>query len=151
ITNQAGGVVSSNQVTALWLPSVTLSLSPAQATHPVGSPHNVTLAATDGAGQPVPNLTVTFQVGIGPNAGKTGQATPDASGQALFVLTSTAQGPDPLTATIGLSGGATLASNTVSATWTANAGSGPGFTLSPLTQTLPVGTAASWTATLLDA
>jgi RHS repeat-associated protein len=150
IANQAGATQTSNQVTVLWLPGVTLTLSPPQASQPVGSPYNATLAATDSSGHAVANLTVAFQIATGPNAGKTGQGTTDANGQALFTYTSTVQGTDTLTAAIGLAGGATLASNPVSTTWTASSGLTFGFALAPLTQSQPVGTAAGLTATLLD-
>jgi RHS repeat-associated protein len=150
IPNQAGASQTSNQVTVLWLPGITLTLSPTQATQPVGTAYNATLAATDSSGQLVANLTVTFQVATGPNAGKAGQGTTDASGHALFTYTSTVQGTDTLTAAIGLAGGGTLASNPVTATWTPAAGLTLGLALAPLTQTQPVGTAAGLTATWLD-
>jgi RHS repeat-associated protein len=150
IPNQAGASQTSNQVTVLWLPGITLTLSPAQATQPVGTAYNATLAATDSSGHAVANLTVTFQVATGPNAGKTGQGTTDASGHALFTYTSTVQGTDTLTAAIGLAGGGALASNPVTATWTPASGLTFGLALAPLTQTQPVGTAAGLTATWLD-
>jgi RHS repeat-associated protein len=148
LPNQAGAAISSNPMTVLWLSGVSLTLSPSQATHAVGAPYNATVGATDGAGHPVANLTVAFQVLSGPNTGLTGQGTTDAGGQALFTYTSALAGTDTLDAAIGLAGGAALASNPVTATWTST--STLGLVLAPLSQTLPVGTAAGLTATLLD-
>src|SRR5262249_3276331 len=119
-------------------------------TQAAGTPANVTLLATDNANQPVANLLVTFQVGSGPNAGKSAQQTTDASGHTLYSFTSATTGTDTVTAAIGLQGGGALASNPASVTWTAGATSGSGLSLAPLAQTLPVGTAASLTATLVD-
>jgi RHS repeat-associated protein len=150
IPNQAGASQISNLVTVLWLPGVTLTLSPLQASQSVGSAYNAALVATDSSGHAVANLTVAFQIATGPNAGKTGQGTTDGNGQALFTYTSTIQGTDTLTAAIGLAGGATLASNPVTATWTSSSGSTFGLALAPLTQALPVGSAAGLSATLLD-
>jgi len=146
ITNATGGVVSSNQVTALWLPTVTLVLSPPTATQAVGTVYNATLTATDSNHLPVANLTVTFQIATGPNTGRTAQQTTDVHGQTVYSYTSATAGTDTLEATIGLQGGSSLSSNPVTATWT----SPLTFTLAPLTVSQPVGTAATFTATLLD-
>jgi RHS repeat-associated protein len=146
IANQAGAVIPSNLVSADWVGSVTLSLAPASATQAVGTIYNASLTATDGGGQPVGNLTVTFQIATGPNAGRTAQQTTDAHGQTVYSYTSTATGTDSLAATIGLLGGSSLSSNPVTATWT----SPLTFSLAPLTVSQPVGTAATFTATLLD-
>jgi RHS repeat-associated protein len=147
ITNASGALFQSSSVTALWLPTVQLALSPASATQAVGTPYNATLLATDGSNQPVAGLTVTFQVANGPNAGKTAQQTTGANGQTLYSYTSVTAGTDTLTASIGLQGGNSLSATPVTATWTASSASG--FVLAPLSQSLPVGTAAGLTATLL--
>jgi RHS repeat-associated protein len=147
ITNASGGVIPSSTVTALWLPTVQLALSPPSATQAVGTPYNATLLATDGSNQPVAGLTVTFQIASGPNAGKTARQTTGANGQTLYSYTSTAAGTDTLTAGIGLQGGNALSATPVTATWTASSASG--FVLAPLSQSQPVGTAAGLTATLL--
>jgi RHS repeat-associated protein len=146
ITNLSGGTLNSNSVTSRWIPTVNLVLSPPTATNPVGNPYNATLQATDGAGQPVANLIVTFRVTNGPNAGRTGQGTTGANGQAIFSFTSTIAGTDTLEATINLQGGNTLASNQVTATWTAPLV----LTLAPPATTLPLGAPATLVATLAD-
>jgi RHS repeat-associated protein len=148
ITNSTGGVIKSSPATVLWVPTARLALSPARSTQAVGTPANATLVATDGSGQPLANLTVTFQVTSGPNAGRTAQQTTDAHGQTVYSWTSVATGTDTLTAAIGLQGGNSLGSNPIAVTWTASASTA--LALAPLSQTLPVGTAASLTATLLD-
>jgi hypothetical protein len=95
-----------------------MTLSPLAASNPVGTPANVTLRAVDGAGQPVASLTVTFRVVSGPDAGRTGQATTDTNGQALFTLTSPTPGTDTLEASLILQGGGTQASKPATVTWT---------------------------------
>jgi RHS repeat-associated protein len=147
ITNASGGLIQSSSVTALWLPSVQLALSPPSATQAVGTPYNATLLATDGSNQPVAGLTVTFRVASGPNVGKTAQQTTGANGQTLYSYTSATAGTDTLTASIGLQGGNSLSATPVTATWTSSSTSG--LVLAPLSQSLPVGTAAALTATLL--
>jgi RHS repeat-associated protein len=147
LPNQSGAATVSNQVTVLWLPQVTLSLSPATASIPIGSPYNATLQALDASGQAVPNLSVTFQVTTGPNAGKTAQQTTDAHGQAIFTYTGLQTGTDSLVASVPLQGGSVLASNPASVAWTTQLR----FTLAPLALTQPVGTVATFTASLFDA
>ncbi len=147
ITNASGGLIQSSSVTALWLPTVQLALSPPSATQAVGTPYNATVLATDASNQPVAGLTVTFQIASGPNAGKTAKQTTGANGQTLYSYTSATAGTDTLTASIGLQGGNSLSATPVTATWTSSSASG--FALAPLSQSLPVGTAAGLTATLL--
>ncbi|HEX3126417.1 MAG TPA: carboxypeptidase regulatory-like domain-containing protein [Thermoanaerobaculia bacterium] len=146
LVNLSGGTLNSNSVTARWIPTVNLVLSPPTATNPVGNIYNATLLATDGAGQPVANLIVTFRITSGPNAGRTGQGTTGTNGQAVFPYTSTAAGTDTLEATITLQGGNTLASNPVTAIWTAPLT----LTLAPPSATLPLGAPATVAATLTD-
>lgn len=81
---------------------VGISLTPQQATNPVGTPHTVTATVTDQAGNPRPNVLVTFQVS-GANAGASGTCNPascetDANGQVTFTYTGTAAGQDSITA-----------------------------------------------------
>ncbi|MEA2695148.1 MAG: type secretion system secreted protein VgrG, partial [Acidobacteriota bacterium] len=136
----------SNTVTVNWLPAVHLALSPGTASQGLGTPYNATLAATDNAGQPVPDLTVSFRVTAGPDAGKTGQGTTGADGRTVFSFTSKTAGTDTLEADLTLEGGGTLASNAVTTTW----GSPQSLTLAPLTATYPLGSTATVTATLTD-
>ena len=66
------------------------------------------MTAQTGAG-----ASVSFEVLTGPNAGKTGSATADASGSASFTYRDLGAGTDTIQAKVG-----TAASNTVSMTWT---------------------------------
>ena len=81
-------------MTTTWGAAQSLALSPLTATQPLGNTATVTALLLDGARRPVANATVTFQVVNGPDAGKTGQAVTDATGQAAFTLTGTAQGAE---------------------------------------------------------
>jgi YD repeat-containing protein len=146
LTNASGGVVQASTVTATWVATVHLALTPPGAAQAVGTPYNATLLATDASNQPVPNLLVSFQITAGPNAGKTAQQPTGPSGQTIYSYTSTTAGSDTLVATIGLQGGISLSASPVTATWT----SPRTFALAPLTVSQPVGTAATFTATLLD-
>jgi RHS repeat-associated protein len=138
--------LDSNPVSVTWRPGVRLTLSPATAAQAVGTAYNATLLATDNAGQPVPDLTVTFRVTAGPNAGKSGPGTTGPDGKALFTFTSKLAGTDTLEADLTLQGGATLASNAVTTTW----GSPQSLTLSPLAVAQPLGSTATVTARLTD-
>jgi RHS repeat-associated protein len=149
ITNASGAIIQSSSVTALWLPTVQLALTPPSATQAVGTPYNATLLATDASNQPVPGLIVTFEITSGPNAGKTAQQTTGANGQTLYSYTSSTVGTDTLVAAVGGQGGSSLAANSVTVTW--SSASSQAFTLAPLTMSQPVGTAATFTATLLAA
>jgi len=65
----------------------TITLSPASASNVIGSTHTVTATVKDLLGNPKPGIVVTFTVLSGPNAGTTGTATTNASGQASFTYT----------------------------------------------------------------
>jgi len=133
-------------VTVTWLSVIHLALSPATAAQAVGTAANATAQATDSAGQPVANLTVTFRVTAGPDAGRTAQIATGPDGKALFAWTSRTVGTDTLEAHLTLQGGGTLASNPVTVTWTSPAA----LALSPLASTYPLGGTATLTATLTD-
>jgi hypothetical protein len=67
----------------------------------------------------VPGVTVTFNVTSGPNAGKTGSAITNASGQATFTYSDTGgAGTDNIVATFTDSTGAVHSSNTATKVWT---------------------------------
>ena len=90
----------------------TLALSPSSATNPVGGSHTVTATLTQSSGctGPVSGWAVSFSISSGPNAGKTGSGTTNASGQAAFTYTDTGgAGTDKISAS------ATLSTNTVTA------------------------------------
>ncbi len=144
VTNSSGGTLSSPTATILWLPAVDLALSPPTSTQPVGTPYDATLSATDRSGQPVQDLAIRFRVTAGPNAGRTGVGTTDASGRAVFVYSSAEAGTDSVVAEVALAGGAVQASNTVATTWTAPRT----LTLGPVSQSHPVGSEADFVATL---
>ncbi len=91
----------------------TVGLSPATATNPVGTNHTVTAKAESATGTPVAGASVTFRVLTGPNVGKTGNGTTNASGETSFTYADTAgPGRDTIQAFIG-----TLGSNVVEKIW----------------------------------
>lgn len=92
----------------------TVGLSPTTATNPVGTDHTV-IAFTQAANNaPVPGVTITFKVLIGPNAGKTGTGTTGADGKASYTYHDDGgAGTDTIQAFIG----ATLSSNQVLKIW----------------------------------
>jgi Big-like domain-containing protein len=102
---------------------VGISLTPQQATNPVGTPHTLTATLTDQAGNPRPNVLVTFQV-TGANAGATGTCNPascqtDANGQVTFTYTGTTAGQDQITACFTPQGGGSpVCSPQATKTWT---------------------------------
>lgn len=77
-----------------------ISLTPATATNPIGSSHTVTAKIVDNNGNPVSGKVVTFTVESGPNTGKTGTGTTNASGETSFTYTDTGgAGTDSISAT----------------------------------------------------
>ncbi|HEY2739290.1 MAG TPA: Ig-like domain-containing protein, partial [Thermoanaerobaculia bacterium] len=109
-----GGTQASNPATVTWSAPSTLTLAPPATTLPVGGQATLTAQLLDGTRHPVAGAPVTVNVLSGPNAGNSGQSTTDATGQALFSYTGTAQGTDILQATSG-----SQLSNLVTATWSA--------------------------------
>jgi uncharacterized repeat protein (TIGR01451 family) len=106
------------QVTGVAVVGEGITLSPASATNPVGGSHTVTAKVQDDNGDPIANRVVTFDVTSGPNAGKTGTATTNASGQATFTYSDTGgAGTDTLVATFTDSTETTRTSNTATKTW----------------------------------
>lgn len=100
-----------------------LSLSPKDATNPVGITHTVTATLTD-ASNPKPGVTVTFTVTAGPNQGRTGTATTDANGVATFTYQSNGKaGTDTIQASAPLAradGSSTTVTDTASKKWVDN-------------------------------
>jgi uncharacterized repeat protein (TIGR01451 family) len=74
-----------------------LSLTPATATNPVGTPHTVTATLTDTGGTPIANAPISFTV-TGVNAPSPGSGTTDANGKATFTYTGTNTGQDQIAA-----------------------------------------------------
>lgn len=66
---------------------VGIDLTPKSDENEVGEDHTVTATLTDLLGNPQPCVLVTFNVISGPNVGKNGMDTTDASGQASFTYT----------------------------------------------------------------
>ncbi|HKO59512.1 MAG TPA: carboxypeptidase regulatory-like domain-containing protein, partial [Thermoanaerobaculia bacterium] len=141
VTNVTGGVLPSNDVTSSWVATASVALAPASASATTGSVQNLTATVTDGGGAPLRNLTVTFRITAGPNAGKTAQGITNATGNAIFTWSSSVDGTDSIVASVVGAGGNTILSNQSLVTW----GSPLAVTLAPLSTTLPVG--ASYTAT----
>jgi len=110
-----------------------ITLAPSSVTYVLGSvsSHTVTATVRDGNLNPVERATVTFVVGSGPNAGATGTAVSNASGQASFTYSSNgAAGTDLITASFVDATNTPQTSAAVEAIWkeppnrapTANAG-----------------------------
>lgn len=109
-----------------------LSLAPASQTHAVGTTATVRATFTNSCGQPLQNVSVTFTVQSGPNAGLTGTATTDANGAATFSYSSVLTGKDTLIADVTNMAGS-IPSNTVTVTWVAAFAPGGGaFVISDL-------------------
>jgi uncharacterized repeat protein (TIGR01451 family) len=139
---------------------VGVALSPQQATNPVGTSHTLTATVTDQAGNPRPNVLVTFTV-TGANAGAVGTCNPascqtDANGQVTFTYTGTVTGQDGITAcATPPSGGTPVCSAQATKTWVAVDAdvsivkSGPALVQngSNMTYTLDVSNAGPATAT----
>jgi hypothetical protein len=94
----------------------TIGLSPASDVNPPGTSHTVTGTALSSGKQPVPGVTINFQVISGPNMGKSGSDTTDLAGQAHFTYDDDSVGPYPEIDTIQAFIG-TLGSNQVIKTW----------------------------------
>jgi len=108
-----------------------LSLAPPSQTHGVGTTASVTATFTNDCGQPLQNVSVQFAVLSGPNVGRTGTGTTDASGQATFSYSGTLAGTDTLRASVTNFIG-TLNSNSVTVTWVMFAPGGGAFVISDL-------------------
>jgi hypothetical protein len=113
-----------------------LTLAPPTQTHPIGA--TATVAATftntcgQSPGQPLSNVAVNFAVTSGPNTGRKGTGTTDASGVASFSYSSALTGTDTVGASVTNLAG-TIPSNTVFVIWVAFApGGGGAFVISDL-------------------
>ena len=108
-----------------------LSLAPPSQTRGVGTTASVTGTFTNSCAQPLQNVSVQFTVLSGPNAGRTGTGTTDASGQAVFSYSGALTGTDALRASVTNVIG-TLTSDLVTVTWVAFAPGGGAFVISDL-------------------
>lgn len=91
-------------------------LTPALQHQDAGTDASVTVTYIDGCGNPVQGAAVAFSVGSGPDAGMTGTATTDASGQATFSYQGNATGTDTVGASVTGPAG-TTSSNSVQVIW----------------------------------
>ena len=106
-----------------------ITLDPPTDTNTVGEEHTVTATITDGNGDAVSGIEVTFTVISGPNAGDSGTDTTDANGQATFTYTGDGgPGNDTIKACY-TDNGQTVCSQTVTKVW--NAAEGGTITLAP--------------------
>jgi len=94
-----------------------IALTPATQTQGLGGTATVTSTVLDAGGSPLPNVSVDFKILSGPNAGVTGTATTDASGNATFMYKGTALGKDSVQASVTNASGGGFASNTGTITW----------------------------------
>src|SRR5437870_7495681 len=103
---------------ALDVAPLTVTLSPASAVNPIGTPHTVTATVTN-QGNPVAGATVVFRV-TGANSA-TGSGTTDANGIALFTYTGVQTGQDTIGAQATLVDNGTVvgegSSDPVTKTW----------------------------------
>lgn len=122
----------------------TLMLTPDSTTAGLTTPVTVTATATTGAGTPIPNTTVFFDIISGPNAQPVAPAVTDENGQTTFTYSGgMGTGTDQIRARIG-----TLQSNIAQVTWTA----GPldRITISPASATIAAGGSQSFTTQASD-
>jgi hypothetical protein len=92
-----------------------LTLRPPSQTHTIGSTATVRADFSNSCG-PLSNTTITFLVMSGPNKGRTGTATTDASGLASFSYSSLKSGTDTVQASVTNPAG-TIHSNAVVVNW----------------------------------
>jgi RHS repeat-associated protein len=114
-------------------PATTLLIQPASIGATVGQAVNLTVAAMDGVGAPVPGVPVLVSVS-GPNS-LSQQVSTDAAGLARVSYVSAAAGTDLVTATANMAGRLTV-SNTTAVTWTVP-GSNPNVLPPTITAPLP--------------
>ncbi len=97
-------------------------LTPVSGSNPVNTPYTFTAKVQDNNGKPIASQSVTFTVLSGPNAGKTGTATTDASGDATFTYTSTLASTVPDTVQVSFTdpncNPVNATSNQATVTWT---------------------------------
>jgi hypothetical protein len=99
-----------------------IGLDPPTASNPVYTSHKVTATTRNSDGSLASGKAVAFKVLTGPNAGKTGGGSTNASGQVSFTYTDTAglKGTDTIEASFTDSTG-TLRKATATKTWTSSA------------------------------
>ena len=126
---------------------VSIVLSPASSTNPIGSAANFTATVTTTGGAVLPNSFVRFTITSGPHAGYSAPVGTDSNGVATLPYTDIlgTPGTDTIQASIG-----TLQSNTAQITWT-SPGALDHLTLSPASASIAAGGSQPYTATGFDA
>ncbi|MBB6575973.1 5-hydroxyisourate hydrolase-like protein (transthyretin family) [Comamonas odontotermitis] len=116
----SNNTITSNVLNVTWTaPVLQIALSQTVDTHAVGTSHEVQAVITDANGTPQPNISVTFTVTSGPNAGQTFTANTDANGKANFsYLGNGGVGSDAIEASF-VSSNNTITSNVLNVSWTA--------------------------------
>jgi hypothetical protein len=101
----------------LTVEGASITLRPTFARGVTGSGHTVVAQVKVAQGNPQPGVAVGFKITEGPNAGTTGSATSNASGQASFTYTSSAAGLDEIVAEFTDGSGQRHTSNIVRQEW----------------------------------
>ncbi|MEK6643306.1 MAG: Ig-like domain-containing protein [Planctomycetota bacterium] len=146
-TGTAGGQpFTSNAATKNWIDPVCTGLTPPTAVRLVGTAHTVTAKILRWAGGPnAVGATVNFSVTAGPNAGAAGMAVTDGAGDASFIYNSNGlTGTDTISATATVDGITQTVACTATIDWV-----NTGCMLTPATDTNPIGTPHTVTATVL--
>jgi protocatechuate 3,4-dioxygenase beta subunit len=133
-------------------PAADISLEPATDTNPVGTPHTVTATVTDEFGNPIEGQSVHFDVtGVAPTP-SSDDVTTDASGEAAFTFTNPNEGTNTVTACIDADASGTCEAEepTASATKVWQVRVATDISLEPPTDTNPIGTPHTVTATVTD-
>ena len=106
-------------------PAGQIALTLSAPTRAVGQSETVRATVTDGNGDPLADTDVTFTITDGPNKGKTGTVKTNALGVANFTYTgSGGVGTDTIEASVPITGGGTLSSNTLTVVWQVGAPAG---------------------------
>ncbi|MBI5762420.1 MAG: hypothetical protein HZA51_02715 [Planctomycetes bacterium] len=146
-TGTVGGQpFTSNAATKNWIDPVCTGLTPATAVRLVGTAHGVTAKILRFAGGPnAVGATVNFAVTAGPNAGVAGIAVTNGVGDATFNYNSNGLiGTDTISASSTVDGITQAVACTATIDWV-----NTGCMLTPVTDTNPVGTPHTVTATVL--
>ncbi len=106
------------QIGTSGINTATLTLTPATSTLAVGQQVTESATLVDGGGTSIPNVPITFTVTSGPNAGQSGSAVTDQTGQASFTYTDTAPGTDIVVATVNVPSVGTFQSSQAGVQWT---------------------------------
>ena len=130
-----------------------ITLEPATDSNVVGTDHTVTATVVDEFGNPLAGEAVHFVVtGVGAPDPAGGDDTTDASGEATFTFTNETAGANTVTACVDADAGSDCdggeLSDTATKTWTA--GPATVIALTPETDTNPVGSDHTVTATVSD-